>query len=63
MLEKNLNNETLENQITLFNDVCKAYADEHKTIIVIAREYHLTYHTVRKILIDNNIKLRPKNSK
>lgn len=63
MLEKNLNQDSINEQVKIINEVINSYEVSHLTILEIARKYDLTYHTVRKILIDNDIKIRPRNSK
>lgn len=63
MLEKNLNQDSINEQVKIINEVINSYEVSRLTILEIARKYNLTYHTVRKILIDNDIKIRPRNSK
>lgn len=61
-MQKDLTTEALEENKSVINEVIKMYCMGFK-IIEIARHFHLTYYKTRRILIDNNIRIRNKNEK
>ncbi len=62
MLQNELTPEALEENKNLINDIVKAYVIGFR-IIDIARTYHITYYKARKILLDNNVRIRNKHEK
>lgn len=62
MLNKNYNIEQLENTIDMVKDIIYMYDTRRLSIPIIAGHLGLTYHTVRTILKENNVNIRPKNN-
>ena len=61
-MNKELTSEALDENKIIINDIIKMYVIGYN-IIEIARLYHITYYKVRKILLDNNVRVRNKNEK
>lgn len=61
-MQKELTPEALEENKNSINEIIKMYLMGYK-IIDIARLYHITYYKTRKILLDNNIRIRNRNER
>lgn len=61
-MQKELTPEALEENKNSINEIIKMYVMGYK-IIDIARLYHITYYKTRKILLDNNIRIRNRNER
>ena len=61
-MNKELTSESLDENKIIINDIIKMYVIGYN-IIEIARLCHTTYYKVRKILLDNNVRIRNKNEK
>ncbi len=63
MLKKDFNQESINNNLALVKEVIEEYVEERMSVEKIAILHELSQHTVRTILLDNNIQMRPKNSR
>lgn len=61
-MNKELTREALEENKIIINDIIKMYLIGYG-IVEIARLYHITYYKARKILLDNNVRIRNRNEK
>ena len=61
-MQKDLTPEALEENTTIIKDIVDKYISGYR-IIDIARFYHITYYKCRKVLLDNNVRIRNKNEK
>ncbi len=61
-MQKELNERALEENKNIINEIVKCYCMGFK-IIEIARMFHITYYKTRKILIDNDIRIRNRNER
>lgn len=59
-MQKEYTEEALEENKNLINEVIKSYVLGMK-LIEIAKMYHITYYKARKILLDNNVRIRKKH--
>lgn len=62
MLVKSYNSNQLQMTIKLAEEIKKDYLNGF-SIEMLAQTYGLTFHTVRQILLDNNVPIRQKNNK
>ena len=62
MIKKIYNSDLLGEQILKINSIQKDYIAGF-SIEQLVQMYGITYHTVRKILIDNDVPIRAKNNK
>lgn len=63
MFNSSFNQEQQERNNNLFATVIDLYVNKRLTVYEIAYKTKLSYYYVRKILIDNNIPRRKKNSR
>ena len=59
---KELNEKSLEENKNTINEIVKCYCMGF-TLVEIARMFHITYYKVRRILIDNDIRIRNRHEK
>ncbi len=59
---KELNERSLEENKNTINEIVKCYCMGF-TLVEIARMFHITYYKVRRILIDNDIRIRNRHEK
>lgn len=63
MIEKNYSLDNLQELSKVIDIIINEYTINKKGVEQIAHEYNLSYHTVRQVLIDNNIVMRQKNNR
>lgn len=62
MIQKNYNLEVLHNTIDFVDEVIYMYEVRKLSMPLIANHLNISYSTVRKILTQNYINIRPKNN-
>ena len=63
MLKKDYNVDTQRENLVLIKNIIDLYEESRLSLEQIAIRERLTIHTVRQILIDNGVKIRPKNNR
>ena len=63
MLPKRYNLTDLSDNIVLVQEVINMYVDQEMSLQEISIATRLTIHTVRTMLIENNVEMRQKNNK
>ena len=63
MLPKRYNLTDLSDNIVLVQEVISMYVDQRMSLQEISIATRLTMHTVRTMLVENNVELRQKNNK
>lgn len=63
MLKKDYNVNAQRENLVLIKNIIDLYEDSRLSLEQIAIREKITIHTVRQILIDNGVKIRPKNNR